>query len=262
MRAASIALVLALTASCAAPSDAPDAGRVSPSERCASCHMQDFLSASDPVHVGEKPTACGVCHTQRHWHPDVLNHDWELVGAHARGHCFFCHEGDPPVFEGTPTECNGCHARDYARANASLPFHSRFPTTCGSCHDTVRWDDAQHEGRGGSGPTDAGAEANTEEVEVPDTVRTDAPAEVPSETPAQTPHGTPAPARHRTRRRTRTTSPARPREPATSPSPAPEPTPTPEPAPQPRPRRPTPQPAPDPAPRRQPDEVTRPSSRY
>jgi hypothetical protein len=122
-------------AACAPASDhAPDP------QGCAVCHMAEFRGVKDPVHVGQRPTTCGVCHSQDSWHPSVLEHPfWALTGAHAKESCFGCHTGDPPKFKGTSKVCVGCHRKDYNRA----PNHvaQKFPTKCEGCHQTNEWSD-------------------------------------------------------------------------------------------------------------------------
>ena len=111
------------------------------SARCASCHMPEYLRARHPVHVDQRPTTCGVCHTETSWRPSVINHPWPLTGAHAHVTCFDCHIGKPPVFEGTSDACVECHRTDFDRS--TFPGHSRFPTTCADCHSTNAWTPAR-----------------------------------------------------------------------------------------------------------------------
>jgi hypothetical protein len=106
-----------------------------PSARCATCHLPEFRAARNPVHVGERPTTCGICHTQASWRPSRLDHPWPLTGAHAKGHCFYCHHGDAPTFRGTKSDCIDCHRAEYEKA----PRHERNPTTCATCHATEAW---------------------------------------------------------------------------------------------------------------------------
>jgi len=100
---------------------------------CAGCHMTDYRGAHG--HAGQKPTTCGVCHSQASWHPTHLDHDWPLTGAHEKTKCFACHEDVPPTFHGTPKACVACHEEEYVRA----PNHARFPKTCEECHTTSAW---------------------------------------------------------------------------------------------------------------------------
>ncbi len=134
-RVEAVLLSLALLA-CAPPAEeTPSSGE------CARCHASDFERARHPPHVGVRPTTCGVCHTQLAWSPDVLDHEWELTGAHADATCFDCHVGSPRVFEGTPTECVGCHRDDESHTFAA---HHTFGTDCASCHTTTAWRPAAH----------------------------------------------------------------------------------------------------------------------
>ncbi|MEO7109546.1 MAG: cytochrome c3 family protein [Polyangiaceae bacterium] len=134
-------VVVLMLASAVAACSSNDAAIVSDtaqqdSQACAGCHLADFQGVRRPPHVGEKPTTCAVCHTQKSWHPSVLNHAWPLTGAHAKASsCFECHKGDPALFQGTPKTCIGCHAADYQRGPNHVAEH--FPTTCETCHSTT-----------------------------------------------------------------------------------------------------------------------------
>lgn len=74
-----------------------------------------------------------------------LNHPFPLEGAHATTRCSNCHISDPPIFQGTPTECIVCHAED--RARVTVPNHAPFPSDCATCHTTVSF-------KGGTPETD------------------------------------------------------------------------------------------------------------
>jgi hypothetical protein len=101
---------------------------------CATCHMPEYQSAH-PVHVGVNPTTCGVCHTEQGWHPSRLEHPfWALTGAHEKAQCFYCHQGTPTRFAGTPKDCMACHRPEYE--SSTYPGHATFPTTCADCHTT------------------------------------------------------------------------------------------------------------------------------
>jgi hypothetical protein len=106
-------------------------------ERCATCHMDDFRAATQPVHAGQLPSTCAICHTQDAWKPSVMDHPWPLTGAHEKASCFECHKGDPPKFGGTAKACYACHSADYIRA----PNHvaRKYPTTCDGCHTAEAW---------------------------------------------------------------------------------------------------------------------------
>ena len=64
-------------------------------------------------------------------------HAWPLTGAHETLACGTCHVGEPPVYQGTPTLCVGCHQDDYD--GSPFPGHADFPTTCENCHTTTAW---------------------------------------------------------------------------------------------------------------------------
>jgi hypothetical protein len=131
-----LALLVAFEEAACHPS--ADGGTAGPAGECAKCHMPEFQAAKNPVHVGERPQTCGICHTQHAWRPSRVDHPWPLTGAHARGHCFYCHDGDEPIFRGTKKECIDCHRPDYEKARD----HERNPTTCQTCHSTEAWSPA------------------------------------------------------------------------------------------------------------------------
>jgi hypothetical protein len=98
--------------------------------------MVEYLHVSDPVHVDVNPTTCGVCHTEESWRPTALHHPfWALTGAHEKAKCFYCHQGTPARFPGTPKACVTCHLPEYD--SSTYPGHSTFPTTCADCHTTT-----------------------------------------------------------------------------------------------------------------------------
>ena len=116
-----------------------------PSARCASCHLPEFRSVTNPPHAGVRPTTCGTCHSEDSWHPDRLQHSWPLEGAHTKVDCFKCHQqlgvNSAPnlVFEGTPKNCAPCHAAARQQANSRVHNHALFPDTCESCHSVKAW---------------------------------------------------------------------------------------------------------------------------
>ena len=139
-RRAPAAIVLALVllapivAACRAKSEPAPAAHTDYFTKCAGCHLADYQSARD--HVGKRPTMCPVCHSQEDWHPlEVLDHPWQLTGAHEGKDCFKCHTATPPVFAGTSKECVGCHRKEYDGA----PYHAKLPTNCQKCHETSAW---------------------------------------------------------------------------------------------------------------------------
>jgi hypothetical protein len=118
------------------------------SSDCIVCHSDDVQHALNPPHEGF-PDTCGTCHSNDAWSPAAFMHAWPLNGAHATLACASCHVGDPPVYQGAPTLCVGCHQADYD--SSPFPGHSDFPTTCENCHTTAAWTPAT----GGTHPESA-----------------------------------------------------------------------------------------------------------
>ena len=92
------------------------------SARCVDCHQVEYQRARR--HVGAKAMSCAVCHRSDSWRPTILEHAWELTGAHAEVDCFACHADEPPVFEGLASECIDCHL-DTLR-DETFPDHQSF----------------------------------------------------------------------------------------------------------------------------------------
>ena len=185
LRNSSVLLALA-AASLLACGAQPPADAARDPQACARCHLSEFASASH--HVGERPTTCGVCHAQTSWHPSRLEHPfWELAGAHEKAKCFFCHEGTPPAFKGTPKACVACHRPEYEKA----PEHvARFPTTCEECHTTAAWKPALPK-PGAPSPLPAATGSAPSEPPVPPPRAT--PTSAPRPRPAPVPKPKPAP---------------------------------------------------------------------
>lgn len=144
------AIGIGIAASACDVPPSPTREKVAKSERCATCHMDDFEDA----HHGRKPLACAVCHVQTRWRPlrgDAIAHTWKLDGKHLHIDCYKCHVVDkkqvdkPRIYDGTPTACVACHEKDRADADAKLEWHRDFETTCESCHTADAWKPAKHD---------------------------------------------------------------------------------------------------------------------
>ncbi len=105
-------------------------------KKCADCHAD--------IHKRQFGASCDQCHTVKGWQVSVQQinqhqNRFPLVGAHAALDCESCHKSAAVgQFQGLPTQCYSCHAKDYQNAQ---PNHvaSAFPTTCDQCHGMNSW---------------------------------------------------------------------------------------------------------------------------
>ncbi len=100
---------------------------------CASCH------AGKDVHQGRLGSDCGSCHNPEGWTPATYDHNlsvFKLTGLHSKVACVDCHINH--VLQGTPTDCNSCHAPKDVH-------QGRLGTDCGSCHTTDGWTPATYD---------------------------------------------------------------------------------------------------------------------
>ena len=109
---------------------------------CLSCHAAQFQQASDPNHAASGfPSACQDCHSMNTWFGVKFDHlrftGFALTGMHATLDCNACHAGGH--FKGTPADCLGCHAKDFATAKNPDHITAGFPTSCATCHNTSSW---------------------------------------------------------------------------------------------------------------------------
>jgi len=135
---AAVVLAATLGAACDVGTS-PPMKEVARSERCSTCHMQDYENAKN--HVGKRPPTCEICHTQKRWHEKHFEHPFELTGKHETTDCFDCHTGAHPKFEGTSRECLSCHESEFEKQNEKKPFHRDNGTQCDKCHLTSGWAD-------------------------------------------------------------------------------------------------------------------------
>lgn len=97
------------------------------SATCVSCHLKD------DAHQARYGTACDLCHSTAAWRPATFDHtlsNFPLTGAHTAVACESCHADGR--FQGTPSQCAGCHLEDDAH-------QGRFGTDCVLCHSTTAW---------------------------------------------------------------------------------------------------------------------------
>jgi hypothetical protein len=115
---------------------------------CVSCHLKNYQAAANPNHVaGGFSQTCQQCHTTSAWQPATFNHNsvgFPLTNAHADPPrvCLECHINNN--YNLTTRACASCHLKDYNAAITPIN-HVRlgFPTTCESCHGTLRWTDGK-----------------------------------------------------------------------------------------------------------------------
>jgi hypothetical protein len=114
---------------------------------CVSCHQNDYNNAKTPVdHVGAHfPTTCESCHDTVVWTDGKFDHSstgWALTGSHTVPPrvCTDCHVNGN--YNLTSTDCYTCHKADYDGTTNPNHAAAHFPTTCATCHDTIKWTDA------------------------------------------------------------------------------------------------------------------------
>jgi hypothetical protein len=109
---------------------------------CLSCHAAQFQQAANPNHAASGfPTSCQECHSMDTWFGAKFDHlrfaGFALTGMHASLDCTACHVGGR--FKGTPVDCLGCHAKDWAITSNPNHITAGFPTSCATCHNTSSW---------------------------------------------------------------------------------------------------------------------------
>ena len=108
---------------------------------CASCHLKNYNSTTNPNHVTAAfPQQCEICHSTTVWQPATFDHSktvFPLTGAHTTVACASCHIGGK--YAGTPTDCYSCHKTEYTTVTNPNHVAAGFPTTCLTCHTTTTW---------------------------------------------------------------------------------------------------------------------------
>jgi hypothetical protein len=108
---------------------------------CASCHLKNYNSTTNPNHVTAAfPQQCEICHSTTVWQPATFDHSktvFPLTGAHTSVACASCHIGGK--YAGTPTDCYSCHKTEYTTVTNPNHVAAGFPTTCLTCHTTTTW---------------------------------------------------------------------------------------------------------------------------
>ena len=112
------------------------------STECMSCHQRDFQQGRPLDHVAANlPGTCETCHTMDRWQGAKFDHAqftrFSLTGAHAQLACTSCHIENR--FQGTSTECFGCHAQAFTATKNPNHVAAGFPHDCSGCHTTTTW---------------------------------------------------------------------------------------------------------------------------
>ncbi len=113
------------------------------STQCASCHLKDYTAAKIVNHQAARfPTQCDTCHNLNGWLVTRFDHarftGFALVGAHTNLACELCHTGGK--FQGVPTDCYSCHAKDYNAATNPNHVAAGFSHDCTACHtNSLNW---------------------------------------------------------------------------------------------------------------------------
>ena len=131
---------------------------------CGSCHLATYQKTTNPAHLALRfPTDCQMCHTSMDtWLGAKFDHarftGFALTGMHAQLDCSACHAGGH--YQGTPADCVGCHAKDYAATNNPSHVKVGFPQTCAMCHNTTDWTQVTFDHAAATGYPLTGAHAN------------------------------------------------------------------------------------------------------
>ena len=115
------------------------------STQCASCHLKDYQTAQPLNHAAANlPVTCDTCHGMDRWQGARFDHtqftSFALSGAHAQLECSACHVGGR--FQGTPSDCFGCHVSDFTRVQDPNHAAAGFSHDCAQCHTSATWENA------------------------------------------------------------------------------------------------------------------------
>jgi hypothetical protein len=105
--------------------------------KCADCHAD--------IHKRQFGANCERCHSVKGWQVSVAQisqhqNRFPLIGAHAALDCDSCHKGAAVgQFQGLPTQCYSCHAKDFRATTGPSHVSTGFPTTCEQCHGMDSW---------------------------------------------------------------------------------------------------------------------------
>jgi hypothetical protein len=103
------------------------------STACASCHLQDYQTATDPPHASfGLSQQCEQCHTPTIWGDGNWNHQFPITsGRHSGFACFDCHTnpGNRQAFS-----CIDCHEHNQTSTNQDHQGVSGYTWTTAGCY--------------------------------------------------------------------------------------------------------------------------------
>ncbi|MBK9980060.1 MAG: hypothetical protein IPP20_19475 [Gemmatimonadetes bacterium] len=114
---------------------------VGKSMACASCHQAKYDATTNPPHLktGFSKT-CSNCHGTQQWAGAAFDHTttgFQLTNGHSNRVCNDCHSDG--VFKGRSKQCVSCHQTDFSATTTPPHAASGFPSTCETCHSTIKW---------------------------------------------------------------------------------------------------------------------------
>ena len=111
---------------------------------CYSCHKADYNGTTNPNHAtGRLPHRLPGLPQHHHWTGANFDHNktvFPLTGAHVTVACATCHVNNN--YKTLPTDCYGCHTKDYNGPPIRITCSRGFPTACVVCHSTTSWTNA------------------------------------------------------------------------------------------------------------------------
>jgi hypothetical protein len=103
---------------------------------CADCHTD--------IHRAQFGSDCDRCHSPKNWgnNQDITSlhasRGFPLVGVHEIADCSACHVGQQQSeYSGTPMDCQGCHADNFASTTDPNHIQAGFNADCQGCHQPV-----------------------------------------------------------------------------------------------------------------------------
>lgn len=107
-------------------------------EDCQSCHIQEFLTVSEPVHVDVYPERCVACHSSVSWRPDDNTGHEAIFPVSGTEHdgltCDECHPEPARTLDFTCTECHAHERADMDDEHGGEDGYRYESSACLDCH--------------------------------------------------------------------------------------------------------------------------------